>query len=409
MNGLNGFSGRRCLVAIACAGVLSLASAVAELADVYLKSGLTLRGDVTTTEDEVIVRNAAGEVRLAREDVERIVPVKQPATRPSTQPATSPSTQPTTTPAQPGAAVEGEGDAGEEVPGEDAKKPDRAELPPAPRVSDRDIQRLRMQELLLDGPAELVRVRFIKKGKQRDLASEVLEELKQRTDYRPAWGETLTRGQPHEKLQLILRETGLKYADRIEILSDPEVFTTYRRRVLPLVNRSCARSGCHGGKTARLFRFPTGSTTSETYAYTSFILLDQMETSQGPLLDRSHPESSLLLSYMLPQDGTERAHPDVGRGPNFKPVIRTREDSQYTALVDWIAFLVMPHPDYGLEYKNPYAGLIAAPKEEGKAKEGPQKPAAESKPAGEAETRPATQPAATQPIAEPGREAPPMP
>ncbi len=314
--------------------------ASAELADVFLKSGLKLRGEVTTVDDTVIVKNAAGEVRVPRADVERIVPVEAPASQPVTAPTVPP--VPTTNP-------------------ESATQPAaRAELPPAPPLSDEDIQRLKIAELRLDGSPENVRVRFARKGKQRDLPADVLDELRQLRNYQPEWEEVLLHGQPSEKLRLIVRETGAEHVDRIAIENDPEVFATFRRRVLPLVDRGCAKSGCHGGRAARVFRFPAGSATSDTYAYTSFVLLDQMETEDGPLVDRDDPESSQLLHYMLPQKADEQGHPPVKSGPPFQAVIRDEDDRLYTTVLSWINALRMPHPAYGLAYKNPYGGQPAS-------------------------------------------------
>ena len=52
---------------------LCVAAALAELADVYLKSGARLRGDVTVTDTEVVVRNKLGEARFPLDQVERVV------------------------------------------------------------------------------------------------------------------------------------------------------------------------------------------------------------------------------------------------------------------------------------------------------------------------------------------------
>jgi hypothetical protein len=335
---------RRKTLTLAVAGAAALCMvlpALADIADVYLKSGVRLRGDVTTTAEAVIVRNAAGELRLPWADVARLVPVELPVSQPAV-PATRPAVR-------------------TETPGTEAKAPARAELPPAPPLSDEDIQRLKMEELPLDGPAETVRVRFVRKGRQPDLATEVLEELQQRAEYRPEWEEVLARGQAYEKLQLIVRTTGTEHADRIVIEGDPRVFATFRRRILPLVDKSCARAGCHAGRAARVFRFPAGSLSSDTYAYTTFVLLDQMEAQYGPLLDRNYPEESVLLNYLLPQRATEKGHPPVGRGPAFQAVIRDLDDPLYMTVLSWISALRLPHPNYGLSYRNPYAAPPAAP------------------------------------------------
>jgi len=317
-------------VLISAAALGPVPPAAGEQADVYLKSGLKLRGDVTRSGQEIILRNPAGELRLRLDDVARIVPVGSAGTRPATQPVGPPSDEP------------------------------RPELPPVPLLSNADVQRLKLHELRLDGPPEQLQVRFLRKGKQRDLAVEVLERLRQAGQLRPAWEEILARGQPYEKLQLIVRCTGDEYADRIVIEGDPAVFRTFRRDVLPLLTRGCARSGCHGGTGARVFRLPSASA-RDNAVYTAFVLLDQMETEHGPLLDRNSPEDSVLLSFLLSRKATERGHPPVAHGPPFKAVIPNRNDRRYEAVRAWIASLAVPHPDYGLEYHNPYAGRSGRP------------------------------------------------
>ncbi len=316
--------------------------AAAELADVYLKNGLRLRGDVTRSGDEVIVRNAAGETRLPADAIEAIVPVAAappPATAPTGPPATAPGAEP----AEPEeAAIRPE--------------PGHVELPPAPPISARDINRLRLGELTRIGPPETVKVRFLRKAGQKDVVAEVLDELRARDDWNAAWELILTRGRPEERVQFIVRETGLKYAERIAVESDPEAFALFRRRPLQIVHAGCARAGCHGGRAARVFRFPLGGVESEKYAYTTFVLLDEMQTKRGPLINRANPEQSVLLSYLLPQENNPRAHPPVGRGPTFRPMFRDTEDPAYRSMLEWLDFLLDPRPDYGLAYENPYRG-----------------------------------------------------
>lgn len=330
-----------------CFGLLAAGPTLADLADVYLKNGLMLRGDVTQTDEEVVLKNAAGEVRIARAEIERIVAVGPAASQPASQPAAAP--------------------APDEEPADEAEEagpppePGAVRLAPAPVVSRRDIQLLRMQELPLEGPAEAVRLRFEKKRHTPDLPDVVLDELRKRPDYDARWADVLLHGEPYEQLQLILRLTGTQYADRITILDDPEVFARFRRQVLPLVNKGCARVGCHTGAAAQVFRFPAAPKTSDAYAYTCFVLLDQMRTSQGPLIDRDNPELSLLLHFLLPPSATERPHPPMASGPPFKEVVRGPEDAQYQAVLEWIRYLLVPHTDYGLEYKNPYAGQVGRP------------------------------------------------
>ena len=67
----------------------------------------------------------------------------------------------------------------------------------------------------LDLEAEQVRVRFKKRPRQRDLAQEVLDDLKSRPEFdkrAKQWEQVLTQGTPQEKLQLIIRQTGMQWS-----------------------------------------------------------------------------------------------------------------------------------------------------------------------------------------------------
>jgi hypothetical protein len=347
------------------------ALALAELADVYLRNGLRLRGDVEMTEEEVIIRTELGELRYPRDMVERVVPATSSQPAPETQPAT---TQPTEL-AEPAEPTEETGRAA------------------PPMLSALDIQRLKLSELRVDGDPEKVRVRFAGRN-QRELPAEVLTELTTRPNYRDVWEETLLRGTPQEKLQLIAATTGLKYVDRITINNDPEVFAAFRSGVLPTVVKSCARRGCHSGDDAVDFRFPKGPTTSEAYAYTTFALLERMETKQGVMINRDNPEGgvldgSVLLSYLLPQRDNPQAHPPVPGTRQFKPGLRGRDNVLYERIRDWINLLRTPHPKYELEYEFP-ADLPGLTLHEGE-EEAPA-PATEPRPAGPFDKPPAPQP-----------------
>ena len=312
---------------LAWAGIVCIEPAIADLADVYLNRGTILRGDVTVTETEVVVRNVLGEVRFSADEVVRVVPVGPAATQPMTQPAPP------------------------EAPEADAEFED--ELPAPPLLSPLDIQRLKFQELRLDGPAEQVRVKYPVRQDRQRLAEDVLTQAAAREDFDASWREILLRGRPEEQLQLIIALTGTKHADRIEISGDPEIFSTFRQRVLPLVTRGCARSGCHGGPKSQVFRLPTGSQRKEAVAYTAFAMLESMQTQFGPLVNRDDPEASVLLSFMLPSKGNPRPHPDISGKRRVTPVLRNQRLPLYDVLVEWIDALRTPHDDYGLDYAFP--------------------------------------------------------
>ncbi len=309
------------------------APARTEPADVWLRNGLRLRGDVSVSPSEIVVGTALGTARFLPADVERIVPLGQSATAPALPAPAEPAAAP-----ERGAATE------------PAAEPHAPRPPEPPLVSQRDIQLLRFQELRRDGPAESVRVQFAGGRERREFFREVLQELAQRPDYKPQWEDILLRGSAEEKLQLIVATTGTRYVDQIAILNDPDVFATFRSRVLPLVVSGCARSGCHGGDDAEVFRLSSRARSDEAAAYTAFVVLNALMTARGPLIDRDDPQNSALVSYMLPTKENPRPHPPVSGKRRLSAAIRSRELPAYDMLVDWIDSLRTPFEGYGLEY-----------------------------------------------------------
>src|SRR5262249_13058938 len=160
----------------------------------------------------------------------------------------------------------------------------------------RDILRLKLYEYPLDGEPQKVGVEFPRKRGEANVEDLVAKDIHAGVEPEdPKWEQKLSKGRPPEKLQLILKTTALKYADRIDIRGDPECFSAFRRKVLPLVTQGCIKSGCHGGNATHVWRLPAGLQSGDEYAYTSFYILDQIQTPIGPMIDRTVPERSALL------------------------------------------------------------------------------------------------------------------
>jgi hypothetical protein len=366
--------------------------ATADMAKVFPKKGSPLLGEVDATRTEIIIRNAAGEVRLNKADVERVewvTPAKtvdddyqrrfkvlagedvaghfvlaewlrdqerfdllskqckyilglEPDHR-NAKLLVELAQQKLAEQAAAGAGGPGE-------PGEETDATDGLSEPPL--LSERDINRLKLYEYPLDGRPEKVFVKFLKERSHAELERLVRGELGMAGKLDPQAERILERGQPHEKLQLILQTTGLKYADRIQVRGDTEVFKTFRQRILPLVAKGCTKSGCHGVREARVFRLPRGARNRDDVVYTSFLILDQLQTRHGPLIDRDLPGNSVLLGFMLPAEDNNQAHPPVKDG-RLVPVLRGTQDSDFDLVLDWLNSLNVPHPKYELEYKFP--------------------------------------------------------
>lgn len=289
------------------------------------------------------------------------LPQETPATNPATQPATRPATRP-------------------------AKDPG---LETPPKLSARDINRLKLHELPLDGDPEKVNVELRKKKGEEAIEDAVRKMIEDGADADPEWRRILERGRPYEKLQLIRKVSKMQFADRMVIRGDTEKFQTFRRRVMPLLMRGCARSGCHGGTgSTAYFRLPTGAQSTDEFVYSSFYILDRIHTAVGPMFNRDLPEESALLKYMLPSkagpDGRATPlHPPV-RSQAINPVIERADSRQYKEVLEWISSLRVPHPEYDVEYAAP-EWLRALS----------QRPARVEEPEeGDAASQPATQPAA---------------
>ncbi|MFN0138256.1 MAG: hypothetical protein ACKVS9_19300 [Phycisphaerae bacterium] len=224
-------------------------------------------------------------------------------------------------------------------------------LAPPPALSDRDILRLKLHEFPLEGEPDKVNVRFTMGDERKTVEDLLLAQLADDPTASPDWSKILRTGSPPERLQVVLAATGVRFLDRIVVTGDPRVFDEYRRTVLPLLTRGCLRSGCHGGSATHAFRFPVAPPKSDGYVYTSFYLLDQLETADGSLINRAVPEASVLLAYLLPPTADGPKHPPVKR-EKLNPAIPKRDSAEHKALLDWLESLRVERV-YELEYQPP--------------------------------------------------------
>jgi hypothetical protein len=375
---------------IACAVCLGISGiAVAELANVILKDGTRLRGDVTTTDTEIVVRNDAGEVKFRKSEVDAVEWANAPASldeeylrrfrvlaaddldghfalaewahskerydlvrkqctyilgldpnhanaRLLLDVAQRGLAERDDRPVRPrgGRARTGDGLAAPDLLGE------------------LDVKRLKMLEFPLDDPPKNARVRFVGRRGEPPLPEVVRRELSAAGTLDGGARQRLEGGKPAEQLGTIVELTGVKHVSRVEISGDPPAIATFRRRVLPLVARGCATAGCHGGDDAAVFRMPEGAPASDEHVYTSFLILDQVPTRFGPLINRKRPAQSPLLSFMLPRTASDQPHPEVP-GERLTARVRGERDPNFAMLVDWIESLRAPHPEYELDYQPP--------------------------------------------------------
>jgi len=144
---------------------------------------------------------------------------------------------------------------------------------------------------------------------------------------------------PTRQFQLIRFHAGDRYANRIQIQSDPLVFRQFNK-VLPVVMQGCGTAACHGSSTNKSFRLRASRLGSQANLYTNFLILNRITFGKEAVVNRGKPESSLLLDYGLPADYAKRVH-----ATPIEPVfVRGLQDPKYQMILDWIRSLRMPYP-----------------------------------------------------------------
>lgn len=353
-------------------------------ARVVLKDGRVLRGDCQPADDELVLKNLAGELRIARTEINGVTWLDEGdavareflsrlwAAEPGDTDVRLTLAQWAVENRRPSWGVELAEDVlaakpdseaaraliarvaplvvAESQPSERAGR-DASALPPPPLLTDAAINRLKLSEYPRDGTPEPVTVRFKKVRGEPDVEELARREaVRKGEEQRKDLLSVIEKGEPPAKLQAILNLGGIAWADRIEVVGDPRTFKDFRTRVLPNIVRGCGRSGCHGGTTNYVFRLPIAAQSGETFAYTTFAMLDEMRTPRGRLIDRDLPDASELPRLMLAGADGRSTHPPVKLG-RVNPVFQSTKDPGYRDLMSWISSLRVPHPEYELSYR----------------------------------------------------------
>jgi len=244
-----------------------------------------------------------------------------------------------------------------------------AKTPPRRKLTAAEINRIRYCELRgmriteESGRPDAVQVKIFPETIDQFLTdmkdTQGFQNDKERRDFRK-----LT---PPQKLHLMARnDKDLRYADKVQIESDPEIFTQFRKQVMPVVLRGCATAGCHTSASTdetigfRLFKDPKKLPAT---TYTNFVVLSQFNYGKYHLIDRATPEESLLLTYMLPTKDVkaELQHPG---GVKYKPIFPSRAAAGFKNIDSWIRSLKHPAEDYGVNLIESRAASKPAEKEE---------------------------------------------
>jgi hypothetical protein len=160
----------------------------------------------------------------------------------------------------------------------------------------------------------------------------------------------------------ILKTRDADLAYDVKILDDPRTMQEFRDHLMRRVLEGCAASGCHGGEGfGGLYLY---SNVREAAWYTNFYILQSYGKkvqvsdlfgrgeSYRPMIDRAHPESSLIVQFGLPRALASTPHPAV---KGFRPIFKDKNDPEYQEAVDWIGTMLKPFQpaDYGIDFPMP--------------------------------------------------------
>lgn len=235
---------------------------------------------------------------------------------------------------------------------------------PEPRkLTDEEINRIRYMELR--AMRGLTGVDHVTVKIPREVQEEFLKDMTGHENFRGKRSrQDFLKRTPPQKLHIIAHYKGAKYADKVQILTDPEIFLEFRKHVMPQVIRGCATSGCHNSLNDhaygfKLFKDPK-KLPSTTFA--NFLTLNDYMKDGRKMINRNDPSRSLMLTYMLPKSEVppEYQHPgDV----EYRPLFQSHKHPRFQRMMKWVGSLKIPEEDYGVRLM-PEARMADTPKDD---------------------------------------------
>jgi len=213
-------------------------------------------------------------------------------------------------------------------------------------VGEQDIYRIRLEEIrAVDGAGIQFRNNVIERFMDSMRGREEFGEPDARKEF-------LGLSRIRQVMYIIPRidRDNVAIKDDIIITRDPKFMLDFRTSIWPMVLSSCAGTNCHGGAKPKgglkFFNMPR----NQAVDYTNFVILSGFVSRGRRLINRDHPDLSLLLQYGLPKDQARFRH-EKDKAPTF----RSTRDPSYRRLLAWIDDLSYPpQPNYRLKYKPPF-------------------------------------------------------
>ncbi len=158
----------------------------------------------------------------------------------------------------------------------------------------------------------------------------------------------------YEQLSHIFQARARDLYDQVIVRDEPNSLKTFRSKINPLyLARYCG--ACHGKPDSEKFYVFTERSSSESAAYSNFLILNRATATGENLIDYTQPRRSLLVQYGLPSHEATTPHPEV---PGRRPYYTGLKDKRIEMITNWIQNdlnRVTPL-SYPIEYEIPQRG-----------------------------------------------------
>lgn len=151
---------------------------------------------------------------------------------------------------------------------------------------------------------------------------------------------------PIQLANAILQQGSPALRSQVQILNDPVPMVQFRQKVQRTISTGCAT--CHSpDKAATAGHYVLYPGDSDAAAYSNFLILQKTALNSGgverEMVNRTVPDSSLILLYLLPPELVDGGHP---KAPLYHGAIKNRSDPRYAEVLSWIKSLSPLPPNY---------------------------------------------------------------
>ena len=221
------------------------------------------------------------------------------------------------------------------------------------RLTDKQVNRIRLMEVDFEAPRKprLTVPRKVRETILRTYSGEpgVPMDRRGKADF---LNNAKTPGWKVLDLFFQLERENRALLDGIRMNQDPAAMRAFKRVHRAYVLNYCGTAGCHGGANAKEIFIFRSQPTSDRTVYSNFYTLHLYQAGQNDMIARDKPDQSLLISYGQNHTTARVRHPDV---PGWRPFFRGDRDPMQRTIMDWMASLFDPAPDYDVNWTPPIA------------------------------------------------------